>query len=116
MRELSFTARACGTHIVATPEMRRGGQGVICLVCLWDCVRRIAVESKINARGQTTVPAAIRRALGAKAGTRLTWVLLPDGCVLVRAKSKSVIQLAGMLKSDASVSPVDIEQMNPWRD
>ena len=73
----------------------------------------IAVESRINARGQTTVPAAVRKVLGAKPGTRLTWLLMPDGCVLVRVKSKSVLELAGTLKSDASV---DIEQMNPWRE
>ncbi|WP_081255969.1 AbrB/MazE/SpoVT family DNA-binding domain-containing protein [Pandoraea pnomenusa] len=76
-------------------------------------MRRIAVQSRIDARGRTTVPAAVRKALGAKPGTRLTWLLMPDGYILVRAKSGSILELAGALKSDASI---DVEQMNPWRD
>ncbi|WP_429475237.1 AbrB/MazE/SpoVT family DNA-binding domain-containing protein [Paraburkholderia atlantica] len=71
------------------------------------------MESRINSRGQTTVPAAVRKALGAKLGARLTWVLLPDGCVLVRAKSRSIVELAGILKSDETVK---LGEMNPWRD
>uniref|UniRef100_UPI0037C939E5 AbrB/MazE/SpoVT family DNA-binding domain-containing protein n=1 Tax=Paraburkholderia terrae TaxID=311230 RepID=UPI0037C939E5 len=67
----------------------------------------------MNGRGQTTVPAAIRRALGTRRGTRLTWVLMIDGCVLVRAKSRSIRELAGILKSDVAV---DIEQMSAWRE
>ncbi|QBR02484.1 AbrB/MazE/SpoVT family DNA-binding domain-containing protein [Paraburkholderia pallida] len=71
------------------------------------------MESTINSRGQTTVPVAVRKALRAKPGTRLNWVLLPDGCILVRAKSRSVLELAGMLESSETVN---IEEMNPWRD
>ncbi|MFM0152879.1 AbrB/MazE/SpoVT family DNA-binding domain-containing protein [Paraburkholderia sediminicola] len=70
-------------------------------------------ESRINSRGRTTVPAAVRKALSAKPGARLVWQVMPDGCVLVRAKSRSILELAGILKSGVSV---DIEDMNPWRD
>ncbi|SEB52246.1 hypothetical protein SAMN05445871_0438 [Paraburkholderia caballeronis] len=71
------------------------------------------MESRVNARGITTVPAAVRKALRAKPGTRLTWLPMPDGCVVVRAESGSIRELAAILKSDATVS---VEQMNPWRD
>jgi AbrB family looped-hinge helix DNA binding protein len=35
--------------------------------------------SHINERGRTTVPAAIRRAIGAKPGDRLRWAITQDG-------------------------------------
>ena len=54
-------------------------------------------ESTITAKGQTTVPADIRVAMGAGAGTRLVWHVLHDGRLFVRAKSKSILDLKGML-------------------
>lgn len=54
-------------------------------------------ESTITAKGQTTVPADIRAAMGAGAGTRLVWHVLQDGRLFVRAKSKSILDLKGML-------------------
>lgn len=54
-------------------------------------------ESTINAKGQTTVPAAIRRLVKAEAGTRLVWTVLSDSTVIVRAKSRDMRELAGML-------------------
>jgi bifunctional DNA-binding transcriptional regulator/antitoxin component of YhaV-PrlF toxin-antitoxin module len=72
-------------------------------------------ESTLTAKGQTTVPQAIRDALQAQAGSRLTWSLMPDGAVIVRAKTKSLIDLAGMLKAPAGKKKVRIEDMNPWR-
>lgn len=71
-------------------------------------------ESTLTAKGQTTVPQPIREALQAQAGSRLTWTLLPDGAVIVRAKTKSILDLAGMLKAPAG-KKVRIEDMNPWR-
>ena len=70
------------------------------------------IESRIDARGRTTVPAEVRKALDAKPGTQLVWHVMPDGSVLVRAKSTSLLELAGFPKSSGSV---DIEDMNPWR-
>jgi AbrB family looped-hinge helix DNA binding protein len=71
-------------------------------------------ESTITAKGQTTVPQPIRDALHMQAGSRLTWNLMPDGTAIVRAKTKSVLDLAGMLKAPAG-KKVTIEDMNPWR-
>ena len=55
-------------------------------------------KSSITANGQTTVPADIRALVHAKPGTRLEWSAMPDGTIIVRAKSKSILDLAGMLK------------------
>ena len=41
------------------------------------------------------------------------WASLADS-LPVRAKTRSIRELRGILKSDAAA--VDIEQMNPWRD
>ncbi|MFM0309616.1 AbrB/MazE/SpoVT family DNA-binding domain-containing protein [Paraburkholderia sp. RL17-383-BIF-A] len=40
------------------------------------------------------MPAGVRKALGLTPGTRLVWHVMPDGEVLVRAKSKPLLELA----------------------
>ncbi|MGF6730798.1 antitoxin PrlF [Paraburkholderia youngii] len=71
------------------------------------------MESRIDARGRITVPAKVRKALGVGPGTQLTWVLTLDGDVFVRAKSRSIRELAGVLESSRHVG---IGDMNPWED
>ena len=72
------------------------------------------LESTITAKGQTTVPAQVRESIGAAPGTRLVWHVLPDGAVIVRAKTRSMLELAGTLKSPRR-KHVAIEDMNAWR-
>ncbi len=71
-------------------------------------------ESTLTAKGQTTVPADVRARVQARAGTKLVWSVTPDGTIIVRAKSKSVLDLAGMLKPPKG-RRVSVEGMNPWR-
>ena len=71
-------------------------------------------ESTITAKGQTTVPADVRALVRASAGTRLVWTVTPDGTIIVRAKSKSILDMAGMLKAPKG-KRVAVEDMNPWR-
>jgi antitoxin PrlF len=71
-------------------------------------------ESTITAKGQTTVPADIRAVMDAKPGTRLVWSAMADGTVIVRAKSKSILDLAGMPKAPKG-KHVSVDDMNPWR-
>jgi len=71
-------------------------------------------ESTITAKGQTTVPADVRALVGAKPGTRLVWSVMPDGTIIVRAKTKSILDMAAMLKP-AKGKHVGVEEMNPWR-
>ncbi|MCY7305858.1 MAG: type II toxin-antitoxin system PrlF family antitoxin [Rhodoferax sp.] len=70
-------------------------------------------ESTITAKGQTTVPAYVRALVNAEPGTRLVWSVMPDGTIIVRAKTKSILDMAGMLKAPKS-KRVAIEDMNPW--
>ncbi|MDP1982027.1 MAG: type II toxin-antitoxin system PrlF family antitoxin [Sulfuritalea sp.] len=54
-------------------------------------------DATLTSKGQTTIPKEIREGLGMKPGDRMTFTLMPDGTVVMRVKSKSVIELAGML-------------------
>lgn len=71
-------------------------------------------ESTLTAKGQTTMPQPIRDALHAQAGSKLVWSLLPNGVVIVRAKSKSILDMAGKLKAPRGKS-VPVADMNAWR-
>jgi antitoxin PrlF len=69
-------------------------------------------ESTITAKGQTTVPADIRQAIGGAPGTRLVWHALNDGRLFVRVKNKSVLDMKGML-TPAKGKHVAIKDMKP---
>ena len=72
-------------------------------------------ESTITAKGQTTVPRQVRDLIGAGPGTRLVWHVMPGGRLIVRAKTHSVLELAGSLKSPKKKKKVPVEAMNAWR-
>jgi AbrB family looped-hinge helix DNA binding protein len=55
------------------------------------------LSSKITSKGQTTLPAAIQRKLGVKAGDRLQYFIEPDGPVTLHPKTLSVKDLKGVL-------------------
>ncbi len=71
-------------------------------------------ESTITAKGQTTVPRQVREQLGVGPGTRLVWHVMPNGTLLVRAKTRSLLDLAGSLRSPDG-KRVPIADMNGWR-
>lgn len=68
--------------------------------------------STLTAKGQTTVPQAIRDALHAQAGTQLQWHLMPDGSLTVRVKNQSLLDMAGMLQAPKGRN-VRTEDMRP---
>jgi antitoxin PrlF len=71
-------------------------------------------ESNITAKGRTTVPADIRALVDAKPGTRLVWSAMRDGTVIITVKTKSILDMAGMLKAPKD-KHVSVDDMNPWR-
>ena len=71
-------------------------------------------ESTITAKGRTTVPAAVRALIDAAPGTRLVWFVTPDGTIIVRTKTKSILDTASMLKAPNG-KRVAVADMNPWR-
>ncbi len=65
-------------------------------------------ESKISKRGQTTLPKAVRDALGLKPGDRIRY-FIHDGDVRI-LPVRPIGRLFGILKYDGL--PVSIEEMN----
>ncbi len=74
-------------------------------------------EATMTSKGQVTIPAAIRKALSLTAGQRVVFTLLDDGTVLLRAKTRSVLELQGVLKpARGKKRKVATEDMNIGRD
>jgi antitoxin PrlF len=69
-------------------------------------------DATLTSKGQTTIPKEIRDSLGMKPGDRMTFTLMHDSTVVMRVKSKSVTELAGMLHKKGR-KPVPVEQLSP---
>ena len=71
----------------------------------------MTTDATLTTKGQTTIPKEIRDSLGLKAGDRMTFTLMTDGTVVMRAKSKSVMDLAGVLRKKGR-KPVAITRLS----
>ena len=68
----------------------------------------MTTEATLTSKGQTTIPKEIRDSLRMKAGDRMTFTLMPDATVVMRVKSKSITELAGVLyKKGRKTVPVE---------
>lgn len=61
------------------------------------------IHSTITERGQTTIPAVVRKALNLRSHQRISYELKEEG-VLIKPEEETLMDLAGSLKSD--VKPV----------
>ncbi|MFO1210474.1 MAG: AbrB/MazE/SpoVT family DNA-binding domain-containing protein [Amaricoccus sp.] len=66
-------------------------------------------ESAITAKGQTTLPRAVRNALGVTAGDRVRYIV--EGNEVRLIKVRSVMELKGILH-DATRAPASLEDMD----
>jgi len=57
----------------------------------------MTIEATLTSKGQTTIPKEIRDSLGMKPGDRMTFTLMIDGTVSLRVKTKSIMELGGVL-------------------
>lgn len=55
-------------------------------------------ETTITSKGQVTIPADIRKAMRLEAGERVVFTRLEDGTTVFRAKTRSIMELKGLLK------------------
>jgi AbrB family looped-hinge helix DNA binding protein len=69
------------------------------------------MKSTITDRGQTTIPAAVRKALKLRPRQRLTYEVCQDG-VLIRPQTESLMDLAGCLKSKVPAATKTEEREN----
>lgn len=53
-----------------------------------------AAIATVSRRGQATIPRAVRDAARIKAGDRIHFTVLQDGTILVRAKNRSIHDIA----------------------
>src|SRR5690606_16341502 len=72
--------------------------GVSCLTISIIVRRGLVSEATITSKGQVTIPVEVRRALGLNPQDKVTFTPMPDGTVVLRAKTKSVMDLKGLLK------------------
>lgn len=68
----------------------------------------MGTDATLTSKGQTTIPKEIRDSLGIKPGDRMTFTQMPDGTVLMRVKTKSIVDIAGKLhKKGRKTVPID---------
>lgn len=73
-------------------------------------------EATLTSKGQVTIPADIRKAMGLSAQDRVVFTRLDDGTTIMRAKTRSIVDLKGLLKRGKGAAKVKIEDMNIGRD
>ncbi len=66
------------------------------------------IESTITAKGQTTLPKAIRDSLAVKTGDKVRYVVLDEGVLILPVRPTS--RLFGSLKYDGP--PISLEDMD----
>jgi antitoxin PrlF len=75
-----------------------------------------AAEAKITSKGQVTVPAALRKALGVKTGDKLVFTQDAQGRFLVEARTDALAALRGIVgRQDCDpIEPVDRARIPNW--
>ena len=72
-------------------------------------------EATVTSKGQITIPADIRNALRLAAGERVVFTCLEDGTTIMRAKTRSILDLKGILKPGRGRRRVSIADMSVGR-
>ncbi|HXG29558.1 MAG TPA: AbrB/MazE/SpoVT family DNA-binding domain-containing protein [Nevskiales bacterium] len=70
-------------------------------------------EATVTSKGQITIPSDVRRSMGLATGERVVFTPMGDGSTVMRAKTKSVLDLKGALGKPRKRLPV--EKMNIGR-
>jgi AbrB family looped-hinge helix DNA binding protein len=68
----------------------------------------------MTSKGQTTIPKDIREAMGLKPKDQVSFTLMPDGAVIMRAKTRSIGELYGALHEPGR-APVALHDMKAGR-
>ena len=71
----------------------------------------MTTDATLTSKGQTTIPKEIRESLGMQPGDRMTFTLMHDGTVVMRVKTKSVMDLASLLRKKGR-KPIAIARLS----
>lgn len=63
-------------------------------------------EATVTSKGQVTIPSDVRRSMGLAAGKRVVFTPMGDGSTVMRAKTRSVLELRGSLGKPRKRVPV----------
>ena len=74
----------------------------------------MAGATTITTKGQVTVPREIRDRLGLKSGDKMAFTMLSDGTVVMRPKTRRLLDLAGSLTRPGQPK-VAVQDMNPFK-
>ncbi|MBO0664043.1 type II toxin-antitoxin system PrlF family antitoxin [Jiella sp. MQZ9-1] len=69
-------------------------------------------QSKLTAKGQTTIPLEVREHLKLKPGDRIAYVLDSDGGVRLVPKNRSIGELAGILANPRAGAGATLQAMD----
>jgi antitoxin PrlF len=72
-------------------------------------------ESAVTSKGQITIPVEVRRAMGLQPQDRVVFTLMPDGTTVIRAKSRTLRELAGSLAKPGKRKRVAVTRMRIGR-
>lgn len=61
-------------------------------------------EAILTSKGQITIPADIRKLMAISPKDRLTFTPMPDGTVVMRAKTRSIKDLKGLLEPTGGIA------------
>jgi AbrB family looped-hinge helix DNA binding protein len=73
-------------------------------------------ESAVTSKGQITIPVEVRRAMGLQPQDRVVFTVMPDGTTVMRAKSRSLRELAGSLAKTRKSRKVAVRRMRIGRE
>lgn len=73
----------------------------------------MADATTLTSKGQITVPREIRDRLGLKSGDKMAFTMLSDGTVIMRPKTRRLLELAGSL-ARAGQLRIAVEDMDPF--
>ncbi len=69
-------------------------------------------SAAVTSKGQITIPAEIRRQMKLEPQDKVVFTVLPNGTTVMRAKKRSIKELAGSVKTSVK-KRVKIEDMRP---
>jgi AbrB family looped-hinge helix DNA binding protein len=67
-------------------------------------------HSTVTAKGQTTIPGEVRRAVGLRPGDRIHYTVLEDGTIIARVKNRSVRDIAAKPRTTRHLPAEDLSR------